>query len=115
MAVHAGRKSRWPADDLVTADMPQKARASQAERSASALDRRMDGEHLPRRPQWQCLMCEAGTPWPCHPARVRLAEAYGPDRIGLSTYVGGLLFIVALELPDVTPAEMYERFVAWTR
>ncbi|MFJ2083987.1 hypothetical protein ACI2KV_21650 [Micromonospora chokoriensis] len=81
----------------------------------SVLDRRVDGEHLPRRPQWQCQTCDPDTPWPCHPARVRLAEAYGRDRIGLSMYVGGLLFIVAVELPDVPPAELYERFVAWTR
>ncbi|MET7945588.1 hypothetical protein [Micromonospora sp. NPDC005324] len=46
---------------------------------------------------------------------MRLAEAYGRDRIGLSMYVGGLLFIVAAELPDVAPPELYERFVAWTR
>ncbi|MFG1841138.1 hypothetical protein ACGFH8_22270 [Micromonospora sp. NPDC049175] len=75
----------------------------------------MNGEHLPSRPQWQCQMCAADTPWPCHPARVRLAEVYGRDRIGLSMYVGGLLFIVAVELPDVAPAELYERFVSWTR
>ncbi|MET8084946.1 flavin reductase [Micromonospora sp. NPDC005237] len=81
----------------------------------SALDRRMDGEHLPRRPQWHCQTCAADTPWPCHPARVRLAEAYGCDRIGLSIYVSGLLVVVVVELPEVAPAELYERFVAWTR
>ncbi|MFF0229058.1 hypothetical protein [Micromonospora sp. NPDC005254] len=46
---------------------------------------------------------------------MRLAEAYGCDRIGLSIYVSGLLVVVVVELPEVAPAELYERFVAWTR
>ncbi|MEV4212908.1 flavin reductase [Micromonospora sp. NPDC049662] len=89
------------------------ARALQAERSVAALDGRMAGEHLPRRPQWDCLACEQD--WPCDPARVRLAEAYGDNRINLAMYVGSLLFVATAELPDADPADLHERFVAWTR
>ncbi len=89
------------------------ARAIQADRSVAALDRRLNGDHLPRRPSWECRTCERD--WPCDPARVRLAEAYGRDRVGLSMYVGGLLFAATAELPATPPAELYERFVAWTR
>ncbi|MEH1168934.1 flavin reductase [Micromonospora sp. CPCC 205539] len=89
------------------------ARAAQADRAVGALERRLDGEHLPSRPGWACRTCEQD--WPCDPARVRLAEAYGADRIGLSMYVGSLLFVVTAELPAVAPTELYERFVLWTR
>ncbi|KAB1934651.1 flavin reductase [Micromonospora sp. ALFpr18c] len=73
----------------------------------------MGGEHLPRRPQWDCLAC--GREWPCDPARVRLAEAYGDSRINLAMYVGSLLFVATAELSDADPAELHERFIAWTR
>jgi len=89
------------------------ARAAQAERSMSVLNTRMDGQHLPRRPQWECGACERE--WPCDPARVRLAEAYGDNRINLAIYVGSLLHVATAELPDADTADLYERFIAWTR
>ncbi|MDG4810925.1 hypothetical protein O7634_29555 [Micromonospora sp. WMMD1120] len=84
-----------------------------ARRTAAELNGRLGGEHVPRRPQWDCLACEQDSP--CDPARMRLAEQYGDSRINLSIYVGGLLFVAIAELPDANPADLHERFVAWTR
>ena len=91
----------------------QAGRALQAQRSVAALDDRLGGEHLPRRPQWDCAAC--GREWPCDPARVRLAEEYGRNRVDLSMYVAGLLYVATAELPDAHPADLHERFIAWTR
>ncbi|MFE9917655.1 hypothetical protein ACFYPG_21100 [Micromonospora sp. NPDC005553] len=87
--------------------------ALHAERSVAALDSRLGGEHMPRRPQWDCQACEQS--WPCDPARVRLAEEFGTNRVNLSMYVSGLLDVALEELPTVATADLYDRFVAWTR
>ncbi|WP_433459674.1 hypothetical protein [Micromonospora sp. CA-248212] len=92
-----------------------RARAAQGERAAAALDGRLADFHVPRRPEWTCRSCEQDTPWPCAPARVRLAEAYGRDRIGLSMYVGSLHAVAVIELPAIPAGELYERFVSWAR
>lgn len=82
--------------------------------AVDVLGRRVDQGHLPQRPSWQCTGCDQ--PWPCSPARVQLGEAYGLDRIGLAMYVATLLEQAAAEVDQhVTPRELYERFVAWTR
>ena len=83
-------------------------------RAVEALAERLDGDgHLPEQPGWDCLACRQ--PWPCPPARVRLGEEYGRDRVSLSMYMAGLLNEAAGEIPSVTPQELFERFVAWTR
>ncbi|MFG1916256.1 flavin reductase [Micromonospora sp. NPDC048898] len=89
------------------------ARADLAQRSARALADRLEGEHLPSRPTWDCRTCE--TPWPCDPARVRLAETYGENRVSLSMYLASLLDAALVEMPDTPAAELHERFVSWTR
>jgi hypothetical protein len=88
-------------------------RVELGERSVRALGDRLEGEHLPRRPQWDCQTCEQE--WPCDPARVRLAEAYGENRIPLSMYLASLLYVALPEMPATPPQELHERFVAWTR
>lgn len=98
------------------AEVPTTVRAAtalHARRSVARLDNHLQGEHLPRRPQWDCQACEQ--PWPCDPARVRLAEVYGANRVNLAIYVAGLLFVATSELPTADTADLYERFVAWTR
>ncbi|MDG9673032.1 hypothetical protein [Micromonospora sp. DH14] len=91
-------------------------RAGEALRAVDGLERRLDGEHLPRRPEWDCRTCaQRGTPWPCEPARAALTKAYGENRSGLAMYVGGLLVLAIAEMPTASTADLYERFVAWTR
>lgn len=68
--------------------------------------------HPPSRPAWCCERCDQ--PWPCHAARVELAERFGSDRTGLARHLGGLLWQAARELPTATPGELFERFVRWT-
>lgn len=90
-------------------------RARTGQRAVAVLDARLADEHVPRRPQWECRTCQPGTSWPCPPARVRLAESYGRDRVGLSMYVGSLLFVATAERPGEDAGELYERIVGWTR
>ncbi|MDG4767880.1 flavin reductase [Solwaraspora sp. WMMD406] len=71
--------------------------------------------HEPHRPSWRCAVCPGGTPWPCSPARVQLAEAYSGDPIARAVPVAGLMPAAAVEAGVRDPAEWYERFVAWTR
>lgn len=90
------------------------ARYVRAARAAAVLEERVDGDaHQPARPGWDCAACRQ--PWPCSPARVRLGEAYGGDRIGLAMYVGALLFAATAEIPTADPGDLYDRFVCWTR
>nr|WP_091091444.1 hypothetical protein [Micromonospora nigra] len=74
--------------------------------------------HEAARPAWRCRVCAA--PWPCQPAKLALRAEYAHDPVGLSIYLCTLLHdAVADELrlhrrpPD--PAELFTRFVAWTR
>lgn len=69
--------------------------------------------HPPLRPSWDCGTCSA--PWPCHPARVELAERYASDRIGLAAYVGAQLDHAAREMPTIGVGDLFERFVEWTK
>ncbi|ROO51968.1 hypothetical protein EDC02_6860 [Micromonospora sp. Llam0] len=70
--------------------------------------------HEPQRPSWWCVVCPDGTPWPCPPGRVQLAEAYVGEPIALSVDVSELLPVAAQEAGITDPAELYERFVSWT-
>ncbi|MER7891323.1 hypothetical protein ABTX15_16000 [Micromonospora sp. NPDC094482] len=74
--------------------------------------------HVAARPAWRCRACAA--PWPCQPAKLALRVEYAHDPVGLSVYLCVLLHEAAgdwLRLwphpPD--PAELFTRFVAWTR
>jgi hypothetical protein len=61
-----------------------------------------------------CAGC--GQPYPCSPARVELGETYAGDRVGLSVYMGMQLEHAAGDIGHTTPpAELFERFLAWTR
>ncbi|MEV0212789.1 hypothetical protein [Micromonospora sp. NPDC050695] len=99
-------------------EVPTSVRAARAElaaRSVRALEQRLEGQHMPSRPAWTCKACDPNTPWPCQPARERLIEAYGENRISLSMYLASLLTAALVEMPKTPPAELHERFVAWTR
>lgn len=82
---------------------------------AALEDRLADTSHQPRRPLWTCDGCHGDTPWPCPPARVRLAETFVGDRVGMAMYLSALLTAALTEMPRTPPTELFERFVAWTR
>jgi hypothetical protein len=44
-----------------------------------------------------------------------LGEEYGADRVGLSIYMATQLGVATAEANHAPPAELHERFVAWTR
>ena len=68
-------------------------------------------DHLPTRPSWDCQACDK--PWPCDPARERLTQMYG--RTTLSIFAAERLIEAARDVPTITPAELFERFLSWTR
>ncbi|MFV2108274.1 flavin reductase [Micromonospora sp. LOL_015] len=67
--------------------------------------------HVAWRPSWRCRACRR--PWPCEPARAELLASF--DRIGRCMYVAELAAEAARDLPDLTPAQTYARFIAWAR
>lgn len=69
-----------------------------------------DNQHQPVRPAWDCLVCK-GT-WPCDPARERLIAVFHP--VVLSILQVQRLYDAAHDMPTASPAELFERFIAWT-
>lgn len=91
-------------------------RPGRARRAATALAEQLDGgAHQALRPGWTCTTCNGGAPWPCSPARVRLAEEYAANRVNLSMFMGNLLTDALTEMPATSPEELFERFISWTR
>ena len=67
-------------------------------------------QHLPDRPGWGCLACEK--PWPYSTARNALSEESGGTTLAVTMSV--YLAEAAGDLPESTPADLYERFLVWT-
>lgn len=69
--------------------------------------------HKPQRPAWTCSWC--GLPYPCSEARRWLAAAH-QHRGDLPVAAFELLQQAVRDLPaDVPLADLFDRFVAWTR
>ncbi|MFK3980747.1 hypothetical protein ACI2K4_10280 [Micromonospora sp. NPDC050397] len=68
--------------------------------------------HACAQPTWRCTACEQ--PWPCPPARQALADQFGTDRVGLSVYMGEMLAPAARDI-RLSPGELWDRFIDWTR
>ncbi len=68
-------------------------------------------QHTAERPQWTCRVC--GLAWPCEPARQELRSSMrGPS---LALFATAQLDAAVRDLPELSPAELWERFVAWTK
>ncbi|MEV6596102.1 hypothetical protein AB0M36_04460 [Actinoplanes sp. NPDC051346] len=71
-------------------------------------------DHLPARPSWDCLVCERS--WPCANAREQLAVQYARFPSGLAIYMASTMYDAVEDLTasgSPTPADLYERFLAW--
>ncbi|WP_084556506.1 hypothetical protein [Couchioplanes caeruleus] len=71
-------------------------------------------DHLPARPSWDCLVCERS--WPCANAREQLAVQYARFPSGLAIYMVSTMYDAVEDLTAQgapTPADLYERFLAW--
>lgn len=79
-------------------------------RATAGAGRAVNGEHVEERPSWRCRTC--GEPWPCGPARERLATALSP--IMLRTQMWARLEAAALDMPRGPVSELFERFLRWT-
>ncbi|MGH3682664.1 MAG: hypothetical protein ACRDT2_20725 [Natronosporangium sp.] len=69
------------------------------------------GLHRPRRPEWICHGCYL--PYPCPTARDRLVVIYGHTP-ALAQRAADLLFEAVPDLDGVPPADLFDRFIAWT-
>jgi len=68
-------------------------------------------DHPPVRPSWDCAA--DGKPWPCDQAREQLAaEMAGTN---LAMWMATTMVHAAGDMPTILPAELFERFIAWTR
>jgi hypothetical protein len=67
--------------------------------------------HLPHRPAWTCQRC--GLPYPCPTARDRLLAVYGRTP-ALARRASDLLYEAVPDLAGVPPADLFDRFIAWT-
>ncbi|WP_330438843.1 hypothetical protein OHB44_28130 [Micromonospora sp. NBC_00821] len=101
------------AETPTTVHEAREAERARGQQAVDALDRRLGGQHTPLRPEWDCGTCEQD--WPCPPAQVRLAEAYGRDRVGLAMYLGAVYAAAVNELPVTLTGETWVRFVGWVR
>lgn len=68
-------------------------------------------QHTAGRPDWDCLAC--GNPWPCDPARAAMAADEAPTPTIL--FMSSLLAEAARDMPTVSPQELVDRFIGWTR
>jgi hypothetical protein len=71
----------------------------------------MSDEHMAVRPAWSCT-CGAHE-WPCEQARTLLLLT--TDRLSLAMYAANWMTGAARDLPDVTPIQLFDRFMKWTR
>ncbi len=71
--------------------------------------------HVAERPSWACAGC--GQPWPCAPARSRLADEYDGMRHGLGLYLAGSYAEASADLygSKVLVESLFDRFVGWQR
>jgi hypothetical protein len=68
--------------------------------------------HSADRPSWDCRAC--GKPWPCEPARAGLLREHGLGA-GLAMLGWAYLEEAASDLSTGSPADLFERFIRWTR
>jgi hypothetical protein len=68
-------------------------------------------EHAAVRPDWTCSCGDRR--WPCPDARTLLRRTTDPCRLAIRAT--DWMRDAARELSDVTPAELFERFLSWTR
>lgn len=67
--------------------------------------------HQPLRPSWDCDTCDRS--WPCDSARERMvSEGAG---VSLAIVMWGYLEDAVQELPSMPAAEVFDRFISWTR
>ncbi|RFS44484.1 hypothetical protein D0Q02_22085 [Micromonospora craniellae] len=68
-------------------------------------------EHLPVRPTWVCLRCDA--PWPCAISRTELVDEYGAARTCLTLYLGSYMLSAAEDMSWVPTESLRRRFLGW--
>jgi hypothetical protein len=89
--------------------------AQRGQRALAAIEALLADQHVPHRPQWDCLTCGSATPWPCSPAQVRLLESNYRDLTGLRDYLGTLLNLAIEDRLTDNQRELHDRIVGWIR
>ncbi|GAB1642977.1 hypothetical protein [Krasilnikovia sp. MM14-A1259] len=67
-------------------------------------------EHIEERPTWDCRVC--GDPWPCNPARERLAAELSPTALRINMWTR--MEVAIGDLPPEPAGELFDRFLRWT-
>jgi hypothetical protein len=70
-------------------------------------------EHTAEHPSWDCRAC--GQPWPCGSARERLLVEFRGWPSALTIYLDAQPAAAYDDIPGITPEQLHERFLAWTR
>jgi hypothetical protein len=72
-------------------------------------------DHEAERPTWDCRVC--GQTWPCATAKVDLVEEFERGRTMLILFMGSCMVeaIDDLKSSNGPPADLYDRFLGWTR
>ncbi len=68
--------------------------------------------HIGVPPGWDCAACRK--PWPCDQAKARLLAEYRKSPSSLTVYMHGHLAVAIADL-NPAPADLWSRFIAWTR
>ncbi len=72
--------------------------------------------HLPCRPNWDCLHCQQ--PWPCPPAKAKMAEEFADNSTSLVLYLSGQMADAVddyLTTKQPVPPDLYDRFLDWNK
>jgi hypothetical protein len=70
-------------------------------------------DHLPLRPSWRCVKCNAN--WPCHTRRRQLAAEFTGASASLGLYLASCMVEAAADLPDTSAGLLYRQFLGWLR
>jgi hypothetical protein len=70
-------------------------------------------DHLPRRPHWRCVECDAH--WPCHTRRRQLMAEFTGASASLGLYLASCLVDAAADMPDASAGLLYRQFLGWFR
>jgi hypothetical protein len=72
-----------------------------------------ESRHQPLRPSWRCAFC--GDEWPCRRRRDELTAECGQSRVRLAFYMAAFFSDALDDHPQVTPRDLYQRFLGWFR
>lgn len=68
-------------------------------------------DHLPLRPYWRCVACNAN--WPCYTRRRQMTAEFAGAWVSLGLYLASCMVDAAFDLPDRSAGLLYGQFLGW--